>query len=78
MSRNDTELTALLKDMIKLNAVIATELIQLVENSSRQIRGQVPESCLTQHAQLRQEVVQIVEKWRQDCEMLRRHNLAHE
>ena len=75
---NQRQLAELLKDLIKINAVIATEMIQLVENSSRQIRGQVPESCLTQHAQLRQEVVQIVEKWRQDCEMLRRHNLAHE
>jgi hypothetical protein len=53
-------------------------MIQLVENSSRQIRGAVPETCLTQHAKLKQEVVQIAEKWECDCDVLRNHNLKHE
>jgi len=78
MDENHNELADLLKDLIKINAVIATEMIQLVENSSRQIRGAVPESCVSQHAQLKQEVVQIAEKWQLDCEMLRNHNLGHE
>ncbi len=75
---NDNQLAELLKDLIKINAVIATEMIQLVENSSRQIRGAVPETCLTQHAKLKQEVVQIAEKWERDCDVLRNHNLKHE
>ena len=75
---NKDQLAELLKDLIKINAVIATEMIQLVENSSRQIRGAVPETCLTQHAKLKQEVVEIAEKWERDCDMLRNHNLKHE
>ena len=75
---NNDQLAELLKDLIKINAVIATEMIQLVENSSRQIRGAVPEICLTQHAKLKQEVVEIAEKWERDCDMLRNHNLKHE
>jgi uncharacterized protein YcsI (UPF0317 family) len=61
----------LLKDLVKINAIIATELIQLVENSSKQIRGEIPDSCRIQHGQLRREVVEIAEKWNKDCEMLR-------
>jgi uncharacterized protein YcsI (UPF0317 family) len=75
---NNDQLAELLKDLVKINAVIATEMIQLVENSSRQIRGAVPETCLTQHAKLKQEVVEIAEKWERDCDMLRNHNLKHE
>ena len=78
MEHETNQLAEMLKDLIKINAVIATEMIQLVENSSRQIRGEVPESCLRQHAKLKQEVVEIAEKWQRDCEMLRKHNLAHE
>jgi len=78
MNDNHNELADLLKDLIKINAVIATEMIQLVENSSRQIRGAVPEACLSQHAQLKQEVVKIAEKWQVDSDMLRKHNLGHE
>jgi 16S rRNA C1402 (ribose-2'-O) methylase RsmI len=77
MTRNDTELTALLKDMIKLNAVIATELIQLVENSSRQLRGEIPASCKAQHGTLKKEIVAIAEKWHDNCGMLAAHNLSH-
>ncbi len=78
MVPNDTELKMLLKDMIKINAVIATELIQLVENSSRQIRGDIPESCKVQHGVLKKEIVEIAEKWHPNCDMIRKHNLDHE
>ena len=78
MERETNQLAEMLQDLIKINAVIATEMIQLVENSSRQIRGAVPETCLVQHAKLKQEVVGIAEKWHRDCEMLRKHNLTHE
>jgi len=67
----------ILKDMVKLNAIIATELIQLVENSSQQLRGAIPDSCKSQHGKLRQQVVEIAEKWNDNCEMLRQHNLKH-
>lgn len=67
----------ILKDMVKLNAIIATELIRLVENSSQQLRGAIPDSCKTQHGELCKQVVEIAEKWNDNCEMLRQHNLKH-
>ena len=67
----------ILKDMVKLNAIIATELIQLVENSSQQLRGAIPDTCQDQHGELRKQVVEIAEKWHDNCEMLRQHNLKH-
>jgi len=78
MDKSKEDLNEILKDLIKINAVIATELIQLVENSSRQIRGEIPKSCRVQHGQLKKEVVEIAEKWNSGCEILRSHNLAHE
>ena len=77
MASEHTELVDLLKDMLKINAVIATELIQLVENSSRQIRGDIPESCKVQHNTLKKEIVEIAEKWHDTCRMLKEHNLGH-
>jgi hypothetical protein len=68
----------ILKDMVKLNAIIATELIQLVENSSQQLRGAIPDSCKSQHGELRKQVVEIAEKWNDNCATLRQHNLNHD
>ena len=78
MAHDDTELKDLLRDMIKINAVIATELIQLVENSSRRLRGEIPESCKVQHGALKKEIVAIAEKWHDNCRLLSEHNLQHE
>ena len=49
MAYNETELDPILKDTIKINAVIAIELIQLVENSSKHLRGDLPVACKIQH-----------------------------
>ena len=78
MKDSQQEQLDILKDMVKLNAIIATELIQLVENSSRQLRGEIPESCRVQHGDLRQQIVEIAEKWNDNCKVLRQHNLAHD
>ena len=78
MTQKDTEMVSLLKDLIKVNAIIATELIQLVENSSKQLRGDIPEACKIQHGALKKEVVEIAEKWHPNCEMLKKHNLTHD
>ena len=77
MNQRRDDVEDMLKDLIKINAVIATELIQLVENSSRQIRGEIPESCRIQHGQLKEEIVAIAEKWHSHCDMLRSHNVGH-
>ncbi len=42
MQKDQDRLVELLQDLVKINAIIATELIQLVENSSRQVRGGDP------------------------------------
>jgi len=78
MHDNQSELLALLTDLIKMNAIIGTELIQLVENSSRQIHGEIPESCKVQHAALKKEMIEIAEKWNENCLLIREHNLEHE
>ncbi len=77
MDKNDPELLDILKDIIKINSIIATELIQLVENSSAQIRGQIPDTCKTEHLELRKDIVRIAEKWNKECEVLRSHNIKH-
>lgn len=78
MDKNNPELIDILKDIVKINSVIATELIQLVENSSAQLRGEIPGSCKTAHMELRKDIVRIAEKWNKRCEVLRSHNIRHE
>jgi hypothetical protein len=78
MENNQQQLLAAVRDLIQVNAVIATELIQLVENSSRQMRGEIPDTCRVQHAALRRQVVEIAERWGDDCRILRAHNLHHD
>ncbi|RPJ13704.1 MAG: hypothetical protein EHM30_11255 [Desulfobacteraceae bacterium] len=77
MDENQLEILDILKDLLKINSIIATELIQLVENSSAQLRGQIPDSCRTDHLDLRKDIVRIAEKWNKGCEVLRSHNIKH-
>lgn len=77
MDENQLELLDILKDILKVNSIIATELIQLVENSSAQLRGEIPDSCKIQHMELRKDIVRIAEKWNEGCEVLRSHNIRH-
>jgi hypothetical protein len=68
---------AMLRDLLWLNALIATELIQLVENSSAILRkGDVPESCLREHAKLRAVALDIADRYRPGTE-LRHHVEKH-
>lgn len=79
MEASDQLTNDLLKDLIKINAVIATELIQLVENSSRLVHGaDVPGPCKAQHQALKKEVIAIAERWSDTCQTLRNHNLDHD
>ena len=79
MADAEQPIADMLKDLIKINAVIATELIQLVENSSRLVRGnEVPEACRVQHHALKREIIDIAERWHDGCRILREHNLDHE
>jgi hypothetical protein len=67
----------LLKDLIWLNAVIATELIQITENISSILRqAPPPDSCIADHNRLRHQALAIVEKYH-DAAALRDHLLGH-
>ncbi len=77
MSENQADILKIMKDLVKINSIIATELIQLVENSSSQLRGEIPDSCKAQHLELRKDIISIAEKWNDNCGNLRVHNLKH-
>jgi len=63
MQENETNV--MLADLIWLNAVIATELIQITENSSAILRkSSPPASCLTEHQALRNVALAMAEKYR--------------
>jgi hypothetical protein len=68
----------LLKDLVWLNAVIATELIQITENVSSILRNAPPpESCVQDHNRLREQALLIAEKYR-DAAVLRKHLTGHQ
>jgi len=68
----------LLHDLIWLNAVIATELIQVTENVSSILRNAPPpESCREDHNRLREQALRIAEKY-SDAAALRKHLTGHQ
>lgn len=68
----------MLADLIWLNAVIATELIQVTENVSALLRdAPPPESCIRDHNRLRTEALRIAEKYH-DSRTLREHLASHQ
>jgi hypothetical protein len=65
MDMQDPEIKNMLADLIWLNALIATELIQITENSSALMRkSPPPESCIKEHNSLRDIALQIADKYR--------------
>ncbi len=74
----DEELKEMLRDLIWLNATIATELIQITENTSQILRKAAPpETCLAEHAALRATALDIADRWRPGT-MLRQHVAKHQ
>ena len=72
------ETKEMLADLIWLNALIATELIQVTENTSAILRkSPPPESCLIEHNALRATALRIAEKYRKDP-VLARHLGTHQ
>ena len=68
----------MLKDLLWLNAVIATELIQITENSSALLRkSPPPESCIIEHGEMRRIALAIAEKYRSE-EIFRTHLTGHQ
>jgi hypothetical protein len=74
----DENTTGMLKDLVWLNAVIATELIQITENSSAILRNAPPPaSCLAEHHALRETALAMAEKYRPGT-MLAQHLNKHQ
>jgi hypothetical protein len=72
------ETREMLADLIWLNALIATELIQVTENTSAILRNAPPPaSCLTEHNTLRATALKIAEKYRKGS-ALAQHLGAHQ
>ena len=74
----NTETHEMLADLVWLNAVIATELIQITENTSAILRKSAPpESCLTEHHELKKTALRMAEKYR-PATVLGQHLLKHQ
>ncbi|HII98641.1 MAG TPA: hypothetical protein HA272_05150 [Methanoregula sp.] len=74
----DKDTKEMLADLLWLNAVIATELIQITENTSQILRkSPPPESCLVEHHELRKTALAMAEKYRPGT-MLGQHILKHQ
>ncbi|MDD1679478.1 MAG: hypothetical protein LUO93_09900 [Methanomicrobiales archaeon] len=67
----------MLRDLLWLNAVIATEIIQLTENTSALVhKASPPMRCLEEHQALRAVALAIAEKYRKE-DSLRMHLIGH-
>jgi hypothetical protein len=74
----DTDTREMLADLVWLNAVIATELIQITENTSAILRkSSPPASCLAEHHELRRTALAMAEKYRPGT-MLAEHLGQHQ
>jgi hypothetical protein len=74
----DAEERAMLADLVWLNAVIATELLQVTENTSSILRKSPPPgSCVAEHGRLRETAVAMAERYRPGSE-LREHVIGHQ
>ncbi len=75
--KND-ETYQMLADLLWLNAVIATELIQVTENTSAILRkSPPPDSCLRDHHDLRATALAIAQKYKPET-ALARHLGGHQ
>lgn len=74
----DDEIKEMLRDLIWLNALIATELVQITENTSQILRKAAPpEACIAEHAALRATTLDIADRYRPGT-MLRQHVEKHQ
>jgi hypothetical protein len=72
------EIKNMVADLIWISGVIATELIQITENTSRALRGDIPESCRIEHKRLREKIIELVKKnCPRDIELISSHVLKH-
>lgn len=73
------EIKRLLKDLIFVAAVDATETMQVTENTSALLRGEVPGTCKTAHFRLRERITEITDAWAEEnSKDLKRHLFGHD
>ena len=66
------------EDIIFLNSIIATELIQITENTAKMVRGEVTQKCKTDHGRIMEKIMEIVGKYSpQRNELIRKHVTGH-
>ncbi|HUY00021.1 MAG TPA: hypothetical protein VMV49_10740 [Candidatus Deferrimicrobium sp.] len=75
----DEEILQVLKDLSFINAVIATELIRIAENTAIMAKGpQVVEKCAAEHQQISEKILELVESYKPNIiEILKKHVLKH-
>ncbi|MFA5221022.1 MAG: hypothetical protein WC391_01890 [Methanoregula sp.] len=72
------ETKEMLADLVWLNALIATELLQVTENTSAILRKTTPPArCLAEHQALRATALAIAEKYRKNT-VLAQHLTGHQ
>lgn len=73
-----SEIKSILKELIFIAAVDATETMQVTENTSRMLRGEVPEGCQVSHFRLRENIIESVLKWNgEKVKDLKKHLFGH-
>jgi hypothetical protein len=74
---DEIDIREMLQDLVWLNAVIATEVIQITENTSAILRKATPPvACLKEHQALRTTALAIAEKYHKESP-LRQHLAGH-
>ena len=74
----------MLSDLIYLNGIIVTELINITENTAAIRRGEEfleNSSCIAEHNELKSKIIDIIKKYKdkpQDHELLEKHVIKHE
>ena len=74
----------MLSDLIYLNGIIVTELINITENTAAIRKGEEflkNSSCISEHNELKEKVIELVKKYKtkpEDHEILEKHVLKHE
>lgn len=79
LKRELEEIKKLLKDLIFVAAVDATETMQVTENTSALLRGEVPGTCKTAHFRLRERITEITDAWAEESSRdLKKHLFGHD
>ncbi len=72
------EIKEMLGELLWINSVIATELIQITENTSQILRkADIPETCRVEHGKLRVAALDIAERYKPNTG-LKEHLLKHQ